>query len=61
MAETSTVCKNFDALSSVLNMTDLKNFLGISRAGVYNLLHWAGFSTLHINFRHLVTKESLWK
>lgn len=51
--------KTFDELPSVLDMKDLKDFLGISRAGVYNLLHSADFPTLHINSRLLVTKENL--
>lgn len=51
--------KTFDELPSVLDQKDLKDFLGISRACVYNLLHSADFPTLHINSRLLVTKENL--
>lgn len=51
--------KNFDELPSVLDMKELSVFLGISRAGAYNLLHRADFPTLHINSRLLVTKENL--
>lgn len=42
-------------------MKILKSFLGITRAGVYNLLHREDFPTLHINSRLLVTKENLQK
>lgn len=52
---------NFDELPSVLGMKDLSAFLGISRAGAYNLLHRADFPTLHINSRLLVTKDNLQK
>lgn len=51
--------KNFDELPSVLDMKELSVFLGISRAGAYNLLHRTDFPTLHINSRLLVTKENL--
>lgn len=51
--------KNIDELPSVLDVKELTAFLGISRAGVYNLLHRADFPTLHINSRLLVTKENL--
>jgi len=51
--------KSFDELPSVLDMNELKDFLGISRAGAYNLLHRADFPTLHINSRLLVTKDNL--
>ena len=51
--------KSCDELPSVLDMNALKDFLGISRAGAYNLLHQADFPTLHINSRLMVTKENL--
>lgn len=51
--------KNYNELPSVLDMNALKDFLGISRAGAYNLLHRADFPTLHINSRLMVTKENL--
>lgn len=51
--------KNYNELPIVLNMNDLKDFLGISRAGAYNLLHRADFPTLHINSRLMVTKDNL--
>ena len=38
-----------------LPMKELSVFLGISRAGAYNLMHRADFPTLHINSRLLVT------
>ena len=51
--------KSFDELPGVLGMKELKDFLGISRAGAYNLLHREDFPTLHVNTRLLVTKENL--
>lgn len=49
---------NANELPSVLGMKELKDYLGISRAGVYNLMHRADFPTLHICSRLLVTKEN---
>lgn len=51
--------KNIDELPSVLDVKELTAFLGISRAGAYNLLHRADFPTLHIGSRMMVTKENL--
>lgn len=46
-------------LPDVLDMKALASFLGISRAGAYNLLHRGDFPTLHVNARLLVTKENV--
>lgn len=51
--------KSFEELPCVLGVKELTDFLGISRAGVYNLLHREDFPTLHVNARLLVTKENL--
>ena len=51
--------KSFHDLPCALGMKELSVFLGISRAGAYNLLHRADFPTLHINSRLLVTKDNL--
>lgn len=50
---------NMNDLPSVLSVKELTKFLGISRAGAYNLLHRADFPTLRINTRLLVTKANL--
>ena len=52
---------NFEELPGVLGVKELSAFLGISRTGVYALLHRADFPTLHVNTRLLVTKENLRK
>ena len=52
---------SFEELPGVLGVKDLTAFLGISRAGVYALLHRADFPTLRVNSRLLVTKENLRK
>lgn len=49
----------FESLPSVLNAHELASFLGISRAGAYDLLRREDFPTLHINSRVFVTKENL--
>ena len=49
--------KNFDELPGVLSVKELKEYLGISRAGAYQLLHRADFPTLHIASRLLVAKD----
>ena len=51
--------KSFDELPSVLDVKDLTAFLGISRAGAYQLMHREDFPTLHINTRLLVTQTGL--
>ena len=49
----------FENLPNVLNVYDLASFLGISRAGAYDLMHRADFPTLHINSRLFVTRDNL--
>lgn len=51
--------KSYDELPSVLGAKDLKTFLGISRAGAYQLLHREDFPTLHVASRLLVAKDKL--
>ena len=51
--------KSYDDLPSVLSVKELKDFLGISRAGAYQLLHREDFPTLHIASRVLVSKDKL--
>ena len=51
--------KNYDDLPSVLSVKELKDFLGISRAGTYQLLHREDFPTLHVASRLLVAKDKL--
>ena len=51
--------KSYDELPSVLGVNELKDFLGISRAGAYQLLHREDFPTLHIASRMLVAKDKL--
>lgn len=51
--------KNYDELPSVLGANELKDFLGISRAGAYALMHRADFPTLHVGSRMMVTKDNL--
>lgn len=51
--------KSTNELPGVLDVKALANFLGISRAGAYNLLHRADFPTLHICTRLMVTRENL--
>lgn len=51
--------KSYDELPSVLSAKDLKTFLGISRAGAYQLLHREDFPTLHVASRLLVAKDKL--
>ena len=55
----STMFENFDALPTVLDVKDLKAFLGIPQSTVYDLMHRADFPTLHLNARLLVTKANL--
>ena len=51
--------KSYDDLPSVLSVKELKDFLGISRAGAYQLLHREDIPTLHIASRVLVAKDKL--
>ena len=49
----------FEGLPDILNARQIASALGISRAGVYNLLSRADFPTLHIGRRKLVMKNDL--
>lgn len=51
--------KNYEDLPGVLNVKELKDYLGISRAGAYQLLHREDFPTLHVASRLLVAKDKL--
>ena len=51
--------KNYDDLPGVLSVKELKDYLGISRAGAYQLLHREDFPTLHVASRVLVAKDKL--
>ena len=51
--------KNYDDLPGVLGVKELKDYLGISRAGAYQLLHREGFPTLHVASCLLVAKDNL--
>lgn len=51
--------KNYEDLPGVLSVKELKDYLGISRAGAYQLLHREDFPTLHVASRVLVAKDKL--
>ena len=51
--------KNYEDLPGVLSVKELKDYLGISRAGAYQLLHRQDFPTLHVASRVLVAKDKL--
>lgn len=51
--------KNYEDLPGVLSVKELKDYLGISRAGAYQLLHRENFPTLHVASRLLVAKDKL--
>ena len=55
----TTMFDSFDALPTVLDVKDLKAFLGIPQSTAYDLMHRADFPTLHLNARLLVTKANL--
>lgn len=49
--------KTVDELPVTLNAEELKVFLRISRAGVYQLMNTPGFPTIHIGKRMVVPKD----
>ena len=53
------IYRSIDELPSILGVKELKTFLGISRAGAYQLLHREDFPTLHVASRLLVPKDKL--
>lgn len=61
LTHTHPIYRSMDELPSVLSVKELKTFLGISRAGAYQLLHRADFPTLHVASRLLVPKDALMK
>lgn len=46
-------------LPCIMGVKELTAYLGISRAGVYNLMHREDFPTLRVNSRLLVTRDNL--
>lgn len=50
---------SLDQLPVSLSAPEVAQFLGISRAGAYNLLRSKGFPTLHIGKRMIVPKDKL--
>ena len=50
---------NNTAIPAILNANELAQFLGISRAGAYQLLHMERFPTLKIGKRLLVPRDKL--
>ena len=51
--------KDYEDLPGVLSVKELKDYLGIARAGAYQLLHREDFPTLHVASRLLVAKDKL--
>ncbi|MBQ4426986.1 MAG: helix-turn-helix domain-containing protein [Oscillospiraceae bacterium] len=49
----------FEDLPYALNAAQVAGFLGISRAGAYNLMHMEGFPTLYLGRRMVVPKDKL--
>ncbi len=50
---------NNNSNPAILNANELAQFLGISRAGAYQLLHMESFPTLKIGKRLLVPRDKL--
>ena len=50
---------NNNPIPAILNANELAQFLGISRAGAYQLLHMESFPTLKIGKRLLVPRDKL--
>ena len=48
-----------ETIPAILNANELAAFLGISRAGAYQLLHMESFPTLKIGKRLLVPRDKL--
>jgi excisionase family DNA binding protein len=51
--------KSIDQLPITLNADEVAMVLGISRAKAYSLMHSAGFPTLRIGKRMVVSKDKL--
>lgn len=54
-----TTYTSLDQLPITLSALEVARFLGISRAGAYNLLRSKGFPTLRIGNRMIVPKDKL--
>ena len=50
---------SWDELGLVLNVTQVAQVLGISRAASYQLFHSSGFPVIFVGKRMLVSKEAL--
>lgn len=46
-----------ETLPDIINATELKDYLRMSKAGVYNLLHAKDFPTLVVGSRRMVMKK----
>ena len=55
----TTMFDSIDSRPTVLDVKDMKAFLGIPQSTVYDLMYRADFPTLHLNARLLVTKANL--
>ncbi len=51
--------KSLNDLPEILDARTVRELLGISQAGVYNLMHRSDFPTLHVGSRLMVTKGHL--
>ena len=49
----------YDQLPFNLNAEQVAEFMGISRAKAYTLMHSEGFPTIHIGKRMMVSREKL--
>ncbi len=52
------IYKNYDEMPLFLNAKTVAQVLGISTAGVYELMHSAGFPVLKIGSRLVIPKEN---
>ncbi len=53
------IFKNYDDLPAMLSVPQLANFMGISRAGAYELAHQQDFPSLKIGTRIVIPKDKL--
>jgi excisionase family DNA binding protein len=49
----------YDQLPFNLNAEEVAEFMGISRAKAYTLMHSEGFPTIHLGKRMMVSREKL--
>lgn len=52
------IFKSYEDLPATLNAGDIAQFLGLSKAGAYNLVNSSGFPTLKIGKRLVVPKQA---